>query len=795
MDEVQNKPAEAGCCDSEVTTTFTDDGSNLTIAHRTPHLSSSIAVKHESILDFLAKPYLVGQGVFSTTNNQRDLLTYFSIGSQLSSVTQWANKLTGFNLIRGKAKIRLIINSNPFQQGKLLLSLAPCYTHIDAIDSSFAGKHLSTLAAIRQLPCVEHDLRDSTTILEVPYVTPYHWYDIKRAVYDWGTIFLHVMSPLLTGAGGETTVDYSLFLSFEEVELAAPMITQMGKVKSKKGPPTEKEEDVYSGGGNVSKVLKAVSGASDALASVPVLAPIAGPVAWVTAAASKAAAAFGWSKPRSEQPPGIMSKMYNRYMSTYDGEDTSVPLGLSATNKIGVSNETTLYDVDEMSFDFLKQVSTWVEDASWANSDVSGTSIYGKWISPLNIYEAGSKTIGAHTTNYRCGPPIFYLANGFQYWRGSIELTIKLIKTDYHSGRLLITFTPYNNTAVTVPTTATSVLALREIVDIRTTDEIKLNLPYLLAENFLNTYGGPTGSSVNMGYLNITVLNELRNPETASGTVKLQMYYSGGADFEFAGPKRFLYEPFSTQMDTSTLTKRTDKAIGDQERVPDSVYYSYESMGEKFLSVKQLLSRYCRLWTTSASGSNDNILLWPWAAGINYMAAGTGNQGSPTVGADAYNYLQHMYLFYRGGIRIGIQTSSTGSTQSFHNISVCNIVDNAAYGGALITNGTNVCTPGTVSNNNLDTTQYLRGFMAPTVTDSGNGFVAASVPYYGCGRASLVLTQTTSATVPQDRSTPCNKLLIQSTGDCGTFALYRSCNDDFYFSYFIGCPPVMYSYT
>ena len=70
-----------------------------------------------------------------------------------------------------------------------------------------------------------------------------------------------------------------------------------------------------------------------------------------------------------------------------------------------------------------------------------------------------------------------------EFWRGSINLHLKIIKTDYHSGRLLVTITP--DDAGLAPNNSQSTYSLRQVIDIRQNTEHVINLPYLRNFNFL----------------------------------------------------------------------------------------------------------------------------------------------------------------------------------------------------------------------------------------------------------------------------------------------------------------------
>lgn len=500
MDKLQAMGGGDLPTDNRGTTVFEDDQKTVTVAFNSNKHNTATLTAPPSISYFLQKPVLISNFQYTTSNSSNAILASGQIGSNLTSSSIWSNKLQGYNQIRGKAVVRLVINANPFQVGKLLLNYFPAINSISSSGSSVMyNRHVVNLAATRQLPCIELNIRDSTAILEIPYITPYEWYNLKEGTYDWGRWEVRAMTGLRVGVGAtNTAVECAVYLNFEDIELAVPMAPQMKKF----GNRTEKEAKSYSEG-TISGTLGLLSSASGTLSKIPVLAPLMGPTAWFTGALSGAAASLGWAKPISESAPHVMAKQYNRYMANSDGLDTAVPLGLQATNKLGIIDDISAYNADEMSFEFLKRVSTVIGTYTWTTTNDVGVSLLSKRISPRDLCQLGSYTAAGKTIGYCVGPPVFYLCNFFSQYRGGIDIILKFMKSDFHSGRLQITFTPYNNVSETAPTISTGQFSLREIVDIRCGDEIKLKIPFLMPKEW-------NSMSEFMGFLDIVVLNELK---------------------------------------------------------------------------------------------------------------------------------------------------------------------------------------------------------------------------------------------------------------------------------------------
>jgi hypothetical protein len=788
MDQIQAAPSEMTCCDTNETTDFFDEGEAITVAKVQKHEPAKFVWGDSDIQNFLAKPFLIKQGIWHTSDTFATGPLYNgSIAAALNGNTYWTNKLQGYMLMRAKAVIRLVINANPFQQGKLIMAVLPLASNFTT-DTGFATRRVNTLQGFRQLPCVEIDCRDTVAILEIPYIAPNNWYNLKTQYYDWGTIYLQILSVLALTATTDTTVDYAIYLHFEDLELGAPMVPQMAKPKFKAKNLSEAEAEGYSKT-TVSGVLKSVSTAATALADVPIISSIAGPAAWVTGVMSNVAAAFGWSKPISEEGPMIVSRQFNRYMACSDGVDTSYPLAISASNKLEPSDQTSLYGVDEMSAKFLYNVSTFWQNFSWSGSVPSGDAVpsllLSQNISPSLFYGTGTFISGVHTVTFNQGPPLYYLSPLFELWRGSVEITIKFAKTQYHSGRLQITWTPSGGAGSTVPTRASGMLALREIVDIRTQSEITLTLPYMCDSNYIPT-------SQPSGRLDILILNELRAPDSVANAIDCLVYVRGGPDFEFAVPCQTTVWPYSPQMDSTSLTQLISKPIANSSVPTEDCQQAAESVGEKWLSIKQFLMRYTPFYSDIARSSV--LTVNPYFLSIpSLTSAGQMKQGDIMGGP--INWFAFMYLYQRGSMNLGMSsyTVAGGGTPYYFANTPDSPTTPVDCFGTTFNSLLSAAGPALVTFTNQ---QYPAGGFL--VTDGGNGLATVKVPYYCAQKASVIVNNGLS-TVWLDTNTPTSaplsRLSIFSYQTFTNTYLFRAAGDDYQLSYFLGAPPIYVSTT
>jgi len=822
---------------SVVVTTFADNGEVVGESFTSKIDTMPIPRVEETVESFMRRPKNVLNTIMQTTDLPNANLYHVIIESLLASVPEWAEKIHGYGLVRGTACFKVLTNANPFQCGKLLSVWLPQANQ--AVNATYAALHNGNLVCRYQLPSVELDLRDSGSVMKIPYIAPTSWYSIKSdskyPQYGWGTFDVCTLSPLLVGTGTDNTVPVSIWAWFEDFELAMPTITQSsgggrGRAPVKSfGRNVTAEEASSIGVDAVSSGLRSVSMAANALASIPSFAPIAGPAAWVSDVGAGVASAFGWEKPDLNPAPSVMVRQYNRFLATSDGVDSAIPVSLKTNHGVTPSDGASIRSVDEMSWSFLKSVET-VTNADggnqlfWADTDAVGHSLASLLVCPRNTTSAPYApsainliTRNTHQSVSYSGPPFFFLASKFKQYRGSLQVRLKFPKTDFHTGRLLIVWTPGHN--IGTPATLTnSLFSLKEIVDLRDGNEVCLNLPWMLEYNYLNV-------DDYYGSLDILVLNTLRRPDTASSKIQILTYWSGGPDLEFALPNgtavggHFTEQVFTTEMDstTSAVEEIICEPVGGGSEQPFSMIAAEQSMGEVFTDLKQLIGRY-NLWYSNSnvatSATIPTVMIWPWSSntvGQDHTTGLLNNAG--IMGGDMYNFVAPMYAYYRGDMKIAITQSETISTAPelvTNNPIYAMLLPGEDLGGTVevnaLNNNYNSVTTGPYSSvvknwhNNYSST--LTQSLAPAgvglaITDAGVGYSNWRVPYYARTKLSMMWPGgLTVGGVPNDVSQSLGSILLHgAVGTWNDYLLARAVADDFHFHFFLGAPPVLFDWS
>jgi len=445
-----------------------------------------------------------------------------------------------------------------------------------------------------------------------------------------------------------------------------------------------------------------------------------------------------------------------------------------------------------------------------------------------------------------------YVANAFSYWRGSIVYTFKFVKTQYHSGRLRISFIPfYYNTAISTGVPDVS-RTQKIIVDLRTSTEVAFTAPYPSTRPWMfsirpeSSWLGPNNSlmyNAVTGIVRVEVLNQLVAANNVFQSIDAIVEVSGGPDLTFAGPTSPSYVPYSgtfTLAQDKTAKQEHDdeynnevtqdhkivaQIMGENEAVPrNEAQHGIHPMsidghpiqsnwspeahciGEKILSVRQLVKRFGHFFTTNLTPTNPAVIIAPYS--VQEPVSNTTSDKS----ISQFEYYYFLYAFWRGSMRIKASTYNSS---------------NAASRAAGPTNSNNIWTVGLFTSVqdtfNTLVNRFTAGGVPVQLTtpltspmlNMGNsnvevatnveGLIEVEPPYYNVSHISPA-TLYTSTEKPIEISNvlkghiPPAIITVSSraknsfgTGTAAetNLSFYRAVGDDFSFMYLVGVPPLV----
>jgi hypothetical protein len=776
-----------------------------------------------SLIDFLSRPTRLAEGVWATTDVAGTELFRLDVPEDAILSDMYAEKMEGFLGFRAKAVIRVQINAQRYQQGRLLMHYFP-QGQVNTIRRSVAEQSLTLRT---QLPRVELDCATSTeAILEMPYVSPTTHYNLISGTGPIGAFMMCVYSPLLVGGGGSNTVHWSAWIHFEDVDLSFPTITNMETLQNsirqgvvfeaqggiKKNPPRGREgkppetvEKATMAQTPLAFALSRVAKASTVMGEIPLLSSIARSVTWAADLATHVASAFGWSNPRSGDASTRVVGQRFPHGHNIDGLDQSVSLGLSAENKLEDLPGFAGTDIDEMAYDYVKEIPSYITTFQWALADAADDDIWSDQIGPAYAFSSRNVTTNAAALAVRDYAPFAYASRFFQFWRGSITYTFKIIKTEFHSGRLLVSFRP--GSAV-VPTAVNRNYLYREIIDIRLTNEFKVTIPYV------NTIPW-TKADDPTGLICIQVLNPLVAPDTVESHVDILVEMNAGPDFQIAVPntlpnqlpvltipglglkrnlsslkteKKYRYDKntvFVAQGGEGTVeAERTATVQTKVEPIASSdinsggLSSSRFCIGEVFTSFKQLMHRHI-CWRNLKGINGATVLIRPGAMEVGYVNSGFAPV--PTFfSLDYTSIFGSMYAYRRGGMRV-----------RFHQMP--NASASALVGEMDRTYTAHYVSDTSTVNGAVSTTEISSHCSAMVIArDQATGGLEIELPHYGRVHTYLnwcdLADPLTADSIYRDRNAVWFSSLNNFSGSAP--AIFRQTSDETHFGFFVGVLPL-----
>jgi hypothetical protein len=663
---------------SEATTTFVTDANvvatSVSLPSYTPRSLYMAASDNymQDIITYLQKPQLVTAGNFTssdTVSSFAPVATAFPFF--YSGINMWVEKVRGFFGIRFDLSFRLVVNATRFQQGRYMLLWKP-FGGSDSASSknqALMAGHVMHLIQRTQMPHAEIDINCDTEIeFKIPFSNQYNFCHIRSITTgnqynSLGIIQIYPYVPL-SAVAGALTCGYSLYVSAENIELISAAAPQSGRfTTSRKGKNETNKEQDSADIGPISSIMAKVSSATSVLTGVPVLSSYATSVGWLADIVGRTASVFGYSRPINLMPIQRMNKEIFPYIANADGPDNSVPLALSYKNELAPMTGISPTDLDEMDFTFLCTIPVYDRIINWSTANATGTALASWGVGPCATAVA-TTTVNALVVNHI--PPYRFVSTLFKFWRGTFVYKFKIVKTEFHSGRLSFSFTPRTtsqNLATTPPVIDLPYLH-REIVDIRIDNEVTFKVPFVSDTPWKHVIATGSDDMHITGIFSVHVVDPLIAPDTVDQKISIILEMSMAPDVEFSVPyPTILRTPFyggapqmgafdgSSKPEANSCNEITT-SIGTMNTLDDSNNSALLCIGEKISNLRKYMRRANPLlFTTSAAATIGNRLdVTPF--GITMASQNGVANVLPTVSCDTYSCLASFYLYSRGSVRL-----------------------------------------------------------------------------------------------------------------------------------------------
>lgn len=764
----------------------------------------------QDLKQFMAKPYRLRTGAWTTTSPYQ--MCAIPLPQELLAINLYKNKVDGFLGFRATMVVKLQVNGNKFQQGRLIMSYVPQAT----IAGTFPYMRTGSLMKLTQLPNVQLDVAcDTEAVLRIPYVSPTSHYNLLDGTGSSAGVFLHVYFPLKIGTGANNAT-YSVWVSFEDVELVTPTLDQTFFAQSGGKRNVSDRELIAHKSGPIESVFSGISTVATALVGVPFLSSIAGPASWVSAALAKTAATFGWSNPRDESSVIRIKRETYAYLNNCDNQSEALPLALKSSNKVDILPGFAGTDLDEASIAFIASRPAWFTSSSWNANQGESTQIWTGRLAPKDYAIQGTSGT-APILDIFDYTPIAFLANLFHYWRGSIRMTFKFAKTEFHSGRLVVAYGPGVKSAST-PTLADTTFVHRSIIDLREGNEFTFIFPFVSTTPWKDTIDQDS-----YGRVWLKVLNPLVAPDTVSPDIAFSVEVSMDTDAQFAFPHCYKgkvavlnqtafvaqsglpkYSYFPSHFNPGVFTPApqiyqaqagtvsdnaspcsvtpTNDTVGATHRSAVSIACEQYCIGENIASLNQLCRKASRIERAGTAGDGTTksyIELRPFTIGGRGIYGANLKDISSFCG-DWVSILSPLYAYNRGGVRYTIVPSVASTVDQI----------DAFLGVTLQSTTINISNSDVLSWDSPVTNQSSLHVSSRLPLDGSLTFDVPSYSRTQCRLNRITISDAigAGAVEPNDiySSQQC-VVLDPKINDC-KFSIRRQAADDFQLGFFLGIP-------
>jgi len=566
----------------------------------TAPIEETFTYSESDLKNFLSRPVLISSLTWS-------MGSVMSLGidpwQMYFNKTSIKKKIDNYYLFRGNLKLKFVINASPFFYGSALVSYRPMINYDPApIRVSGAAQSWDYVLKSQRPHVWLYPQNNQGATMTLPFLWHKEWLDLtsNQDLLDMGRLQVESVVPLLNANGVTTaSVNISCYAWCENVEISGPTV----------GLALQAKKDEY-GDGVISAPASAIARAAGELTSIPLIAPFATATQVGASAVSKIARLFGFTNPPNLNNVDLITPSPFPHCATTDISTGIEKLSIDPKNELTIDSRISGCDLkDELNIVNFAGKESYLGYFRWTSADIPESLIFNCAVTP-RVLE--TEVIGASTHIY--GTPMWLVSRMFSYWRGDIVYRFKVIASQYHRGRLRISWDPDGSISSTTESTTE---VFTKIVDIAEVNDFTVRIPYMQDTAYLQTGtstaprqayrlastisgSNPTPltriSGFENGVLTVRVLNEQTSPvDSADIWVMVSCYAADNIEFsQYSEPDPdYRFSPYVIQSDTYSYeesdTIDTNIAV---KPLPESKHINLLYQGEHITSLRQVLRRF-----------------------------------------------------------------------------------------------------------------------------------------------------------------------------------------------------------
>jgi len=225
-------------------------------------------------------------------------------------------------------------------------------------------------------------------------------------------------------------------------------------------------------------------------------------------------------------PMPMVQRGYPNFAVNQDVEYAQV-LDLTSSSVPVVPTSVAGLATDEMSISRMQKMPGWVGTFSINSGQIPNDVLWTGDLCPCaEFFTAVNESMDLSLLSYACLP--------FSYWKGSLVVKLEVLGTPFHACKLAIcSHYGYEASGLTVEESMgqyTTVFDVKGYATIEVVFPWRSPTPWKMVNN--GTY--PDATPYSMGQFSVRMLSPLQYNETVADTVDVNVYFSGGGDFETA---------------------------------------------------------------------------------------------------------------------------------------------------------------------------------------------------------------------------------------------------------------------
>jgi len=667
------------------TVSFLETNSSYSVGSTASHPAASIAdaTLNVDLANFLSRPVKIYSYVWSETD---------AVGTA-TSISPWQlffanntikNKLDNYAWLRCDLKLKIMLNASPFYYGASLVSYQPLPNFKGSTISNDSGtRYFIPLSQRPHLWLYPQNNEGGEMMLPFFLFKNYISTVSNQDFLDMGTLSFTTITDLASANGAVGTgVTISVYAWAENVVVSGPTagLIQQSKDEYGKGP--------------ISSVASAIASAAKALTGIPIIKPYATATQMGMEGVSALASKLGYcntpvisdTMPFRNQPLPVLA-------STEQGYPIE-KMTIDPKNELSIDPQIVgLPPIDELNIQHLVGRESYLCTTTWSSADAGDKLLFQSAVLPAMFDMESTAQPRLYMT------PMAYTSQLFGQWRGDLIFRFRFIATQYHRGRVRVIFDPSGSAAQNITNTvATQAMCFNEVIDLTKDTNVELRIPYNQSFAWLKTFT-PTSSTqipwttsstptfnhvagTSNGSIAMRVVTALTGP-TALFTIPIIVSVRGADNLEFGNPQEISqrYTQFAVQSKDEYEVTPSSMVIAGNASSRDIPEKYLINLGEKILTLRQLLRRYNLAYIRSFNGTDTNSYQFgfnihtamPPHLGYDpsgqYSAKGLINTATNYpynyVSQHPLNYISSAFIGYRGSINYSVTVNNTGSASLY----------------------------------------------------------------------------------------------------------------------------------